>query len=273
MTQKYSTLLELFRNANRTVITAHNAYNGHYPENSIVGLRAATEIGVDIIEFDVRGTADNVLVLQHDPTLDRTSNGHGVIVEKKFHEIKDLNFSYFNFLPDFSGTKMKTPRFEKFPITKFEDVLSELSSRVFMNIQVYTQDTTDIKKICALYKEFNLYEKAYLTMGNFYYAEKVRKLDSEIDICITDRPTTIEKLYKFKDFGCRFVQPVRTDISHEFCEKCRELDMFANLYYSNSDEDNRHFIELGIQGILTDYPEILMQTIKDLQEEQLQKTY
>lgn len=257
-------LIELFRNAKRVIVTAHSGYIGRYPENSIVGLGKAVEAGTDIVEFDLRGTSDHVIVLQHDSSLERTSNGRGLLEDHTFNEIKNLNFSYYSYNMDCTGTKLENPRHSDFPITKFDTVLEELSLKTFMNIQVYTKDQTDLRNICGLFREYNMYERAYLTMINYTEAEKIRAIDSDIELCVLDRPTTINTLLKLKNFGCRYIQPRRPDITNEFCGKCRELDLFANLYYSNTDEDNRYFINLGIQGILTDYPDILLNTIENM---------
>jgi hypothetical protein len=65
-------------------------------------------------------------------------------------------------------------------------------------------------------------------------------------------------------FGCRFLQPHRRDVTPQLCRQIREMGSCANLFYSNTDQDNRRFIGYGIQGILTDAPDILVRTIKNL---------
>lgn len=58
-------------------ITAHRGASGYAPENTLASVKKALEIGVDRIEIDVQQTLDGVVVLLHDKTLDRTTNGKG----------------------------------------------------------------------------------------------------------------------------------------------------------------------------------------------------
>ena len=87
--------LENLYHEKETVVTAHRGSSGKYPENTILAFNEAIKIGADIIEFDLRGTTDDVPVVIHDTTIDRTSNGNGNIEEFSLAEIKKLNFSHW----------------------------------------------------------------------------------------------------------------------------------------------------------------------------------
>ena len=73
-----STLQALYADPDKVVITAHRGFSGQYPENTILAFEKALDLGVDLIEFDLYGSKDNVPVVLHDRTLDRTSNGTGL---------------------------------------------------------------------------------------------------------------------------------------------------------------------------------------------------
>ena len=72
-------------------VAAHRGFSEKYPENTMEAFRAAIEIGADEIETDVRVTADGELVLIHDATVDRTTNGTGRVCDKLLCEIKTLD--------------------------------------------------------------------------------------------------------------------------------------------------------------------------------------
>lgn len=72
----------------RTLIAAHRGSWRSAPENSLAALRAAIDEGADIVELDVRATCDGVLVLLHDPTLDRTSTARGRVADAHFSEVR-----------------------------------------------------------------------------------------------------------------------------------------------------------------------------------------
>jgi glycerophosphoryl diester phosphodiesterase len=73
------------------VRVAHRGASSHYPENTLLAFRQAIDQGVDALEIDVHRTADDELVVMHDPTLERTTNGHGNIRDRSLREIRQLN--------------------------------------------------------------------------------------------------------------------------------------------------------------------------------------
>lgn len=72
------------------LVTAHRGAHGDAPENSLQAIENAIELGVDIIEIDLRFTRDGVPILLHDTTLDRTTTGSGPVAERGFDEIRTL---------------------------------------------------------------------------------------------------------------------------------------------------------------------------------------
>lgn len=72
-------------------VAAHRGWSTKYPENTMPAFRAAMELGVDQLELDVRVTYDNELVVIHDATVDRTTNGTGKVCEKTLAELRALD--------------------------------------------------------------------------------------------------------------------------------------------------------------------------------------
>lgn len=72
-------------------VAAHRGWCEKYPENTMPAFQAAIDIGVDQIETDVRVTLDGELVLIHDATVNRTTNGVGKVCEKTFAELRALD--------------------------------------------------------------------------------------------------------------------------------------------------------------------------------------
>ncbi len=75
-----------------SIIVGHRGVAGTYPENTRVSVQAAINLGLSWVEVDVQPTKDNVLVVCHDHTIDRCSNGKGRIDEYTLTEIKLLEF-------------------------------------------------------------------------------------------------------------------------------------------------------------------------------------
>jgi glycerophosphoryl diester phosphodiesterase len=245
-------LEDLYRDPERVVVTAHRGFSGRYPENTLLAFARAAELGVDIIEFDLRGTRERVPVVIHDPTVERTSNGEGPVGELTLGALKRLDFS------GGGGHGQEIPT--------FEEALAEIPTSVGLNIQVKETDQRLLQSICGAFAGHGLYGRAYLTVSTFADAARVRALDPDIALCILERsrPLHEDLMLGMLEAGARFFQPHRRDVTPPLCAIIRRLGLRANMFYSNTDEDNRKYIGWGIRGILTDRPDILLETIAGL---------
>lgn len=72
-------------------VAAHRGWRTEYPENTMEAIKAAVELGVDQIETDIRVTKDGELVLMHDATVDRTTNGTGKVIDYTLAELRELD--------------------------------------------------------------------------------------------------------------------------------------------------------------------------------------
>lgn len=253
-------LNELYKNK-KVIITAHRGFSSKYPENSIIAFKKAVEVGTDLIEFDIRGTRENVPVILHDSVIDKISNGTGSSSEYLLKEIKQFDFSYNR-----NGQSGERWGSSPIRIATFKEALETIPANIGLNIQIKDTNPALLKEVCSLFHNYNLYNRAYLTMSTFQDAEQVKNLNSDIEVCILERkkPLTMEILKRMKEFGCRYLQPLRKDVNPELCRIIKEMGFHANMYYSNTDSDNRKYIAFGMQGILTDYPDILFTTIKSM---------
>jgi glycerophosphoryl diester phosphodiesterase len=91
----------------RPLALAHRGHSIAFPENTMAAFRAAVEAGVDGIESDVHLTADGHLVMLHDETLDRTTNGHGPVAERTLEEVLRLD-AWGRFGERFRGERVPT---------------------------------------------------------------------------------------------------------------------------------------------------------------------
>jgi glycerophosphoryl diester phosphodiesterase len=154
----------------------------------------------------------------------------------------------------------------KIEIPTFKEALETIPESMGLNIQIKEADLPLLEEVCRLFDLHDLYRRAYLTMSTFEDAEKLQKINERIELCILERKKTLDQelLKKMAAFGCAYLQPHRRDVTPELCAMIRETGFHANMFYSNTDEDNRRYIAWGMQGIMTDAPDILLETIKTL---------
>ncbi len=95
-----------FRETSCTII-GHRGTAGLAPENTLSSIKTALKFNPNEIEIDVQQTLDSTIILMHDITLDRTSNGTGLIKDKRYSEIKRLDAGSW-FSEDFKNKKVPT---------------------------------------------------------------------------------------------------------------------------------------------------------------------
>lgn len=231
------------------MITAHRGASYEFPENTLLSMQKAVEAGADMIEFDLRGTKDNIPVLLHDQTIDRTCDGSGMPEEFTLAELKKFNCSYF-----LQGERRCAPVCKDLQIPAFEEILEDLHGKVCMNIQVYAKNDETLKNICDLFKKYEMYDYGYFTITPDYI-ERVRAIDPGIEFCTTrgwkDRssPETLQ-ICKNQDH-CRFVQPVREFTTEEDFALIRSLGLRSNVFFSDDPQEMLQLKSMGAHGILT----------------------
>lgn len=100
------------------LVVGHRGAAGTVPENTLPSLQRALEVGADTVEVDIQCTADDRLVLRHDPTLERTTDGRGPVEEHTLEEVRSLDAGH-GFTPDdgrthpFRGEGIRVPTLEE----------------------------------------------------------------------------------------------------------------------------------------------------------------
>lgn len=258
-----ATLTQLFMDRSHFMITAHRGASFEFPENTLLSMEKAVEAGADMIEFDLRGTADDIPVLLHDETIDRTSNGKGKPEEYPLSELRKLNFSYY-----LQGMRRSAALYENMPIPTFEEILARFRGKISMNIQVYAKTDEVLKNICRLFKEYDMYEYGYFTIYP-ENIEKVRSIDKNIELCTTrgwetrSDPANI-RLCRESDH-CRFLQPVRKFSTKETFALIRELGMRSNVYFTDEPEEMIRLKEMGAEGILTNKAHLMCKARNEME--------
>ncbi|GFW37381.1 glycerophosphodiester phosphodiesterase 1 [Trichonephila clavipes] len=124
-------------NLNDLPVFAHRGGGHDAPENTIAAIREAKKNGADGIEVDLSFTKDNIAVLFHDETMERTTNGIGTLASKTFSEIREL---------DAASTHIYRDRFKGEKIATLEEGIEEclkLKMKLILDVKEY--DSRDSK--------------------------------------------------------------------------------------------------------------------------------
>ena len=238
---------------------AHRGASGNYPENTLLAFRKALEIGVDEIELDLYFTKDEHLVVMHDSTVDRTTDGAGAIADLTLAEIKALDAgSPFN--ERFQGERVPT----------WEESLALVQGKVRLNVHLKEGGHPAgryERKVAKALRDFQMVEASILACND----ESVG-IFAEIDPAIECRifrgnRTPEEYIQKSVEMGLRTMQPGRDITTRDFVQKAHAAGRILHVFYADTPEDMRAYIEIGIDGILTNYPERLKSILAETELE------
>lgn len=109
----------------KPMVVAHRGASGEAPENTLASFSLALDQGADAVEFDIHQTSDGKLIVMHDESLERTTNGSGMILQKTFSELKELDAGLWY------SQKYKGER-----IPSLEDAIGFIAPRGFALVEV-----------------------------------------------------------------------------------------------------------------------------------------
>ena len=243
---------------------AHRGGLGLSPENTIVSFQRAIKEGADILELDIRSTSDSMLVLLHDETVDRTTNGKGKISELTLKEAKKLNAGYRWTENDslsfpFRALNIKIPTFDEF-LTNFKDYK--------LNIEIKQHDKFIAKKLCDYLKENQIEDNVVIGSFNDEVLDEFRYHCP--DVATSPGRDEIRTFYGFSYLYLdKFYSP-KSDIyqlpeffgtthvlTKRFVNGIKQKNIPIFVWTVNDPDEMQRFIDLGVKGIITDYPDRL----------------
>jgi glycerophosphoryl diester phosphodiesterase len=172
--KKSSPREENFMRSKYMRVAAHRGFSEKYPENTMEAFRAAVDAGADEIETDVRVSADGELVLMHDETVDRTTDGTGKVCEMTLSELKKLDAGVKKGA-EFAGTKIPTLR-ELFELVKDHPTLTldiELKEYPTEGREALAFEVCD--RALAMIDEYGFTERCVVNSWNGKLNEYVRE--------------------------------------------------------------------------------------------------
>lgn len=250
---------------NRKVhIIAHRGAPIIAPENTLISFRKAVKLGATMIELDVHQTADSQLVVLHDETVHRTTNGRGKVGTLTADQIRALDAGSW-FSSDFAGERVPflAEVLDQFPDSIMLLVEIKYGSKVYLGIE---------QRVVNLIRSRYAERRVILKSFEDYVIETLAHIAPEIPrlkIFVWQIPyvgITIERGIGFGSVlntPAEYLQVFRTGMSESFLRRAQEKGYKVFVWGVHTEERMREYIEMGVDGIETDYPDVLLRVLSD----------
>ncbi len=252
----------------RPLVFAHRGGGGLFPENTLEAFKYSAEMGVDVLELDIHQTADGKLVVMHDATVDRTTDGSGKVSEMTLAELKKLDAG-FDFTTD--GGKTFPFRGKGITVPTLEEIFDALPGMTF-NVEPKQAAVSVVKPLCSLLREKN--KTGNVIVGSFrqeildaFRAEctevATSASPSEVSYFLTMYKTGLAESYTPPMQALQVPENVGylNVVSKDFVETAHKLNLKVHVWTVNEKEDMQRLLEMGVDGIMTDYPDRLLKLL------------
>lgn len=236
----------------RRGICAHRGASKSHPENTLTAFREAIRLGANQIEFDVNMTKDGHLVLMHDLTVDRTTDGSGRVADLTLSQIKRLDAGRWK-RPEFAGQRVPT----------LAEALDVMPLDVWLNIHL--KDSGELG--AAVAREIvsrKRTHQAFLACGHSA-AKAARRVDPKILICNMERQDSNTRYVDDTIArNCRFIQLLRGTASTEDMNRLKDAGVGINYCCTNDPAELKRLYGAGVEFPLVDDVATMIGAAEDL---------
>lgn len=254
----------------RPQVIAHRGASGAAPENTLAAFRLALEQGADVIETDVHASADGVPVLLHDVTLERTSNGKGNLMDKSLSELRALDAGSW-FGPAFAGEALPS----------LEDALKLINGKAIFLIEIKHGPKGMIypgleAAVADLIRRYDAVKWCIIQSFEPEVIDNMQRVAPELvchKLIVSPRrywPGYFDgKMRKGNPLDAQHVRAVNPNhraLYKAFIRQAHARKLEVHTWTVNSEADMQRCIELGVDGIITNYPDRLIRLLDDKRE-------
>jgi len=231
---------------------AHRGGGSLAPENTLAGMAAGMAAGADGVEFDVQRTADGHLVVFHDDDLRRICNVSGRIVTSTLAQLRELDAGRY-FGPQFAGELIPT----------LDEVLETLPANAFVNIEAkrfrFRSDGLEAG-IAEAFQRHSLAGRCIVSSFNPVLLWWLGRIDRTIPLGLLyapDLPAGLNRGWPRHLLRLAALHPYQGQVTPKQVQQARRRGQQINTWTVNEPAEMRRLIDLGVDGIITDRPDLL----------------
>jgi glycerophosphoryl diester phosphodiesterase len=243
------------------LVIAHRGDSDHRPENTLASFASALEVGATLVELDVQLTADGAVVVIHDPTLDRTTSGRGDVRKMTLAAVKSVSAGY----PDRFGEAWAGER-----VPTLAEVLSLVRERARVMIEVKADSVTDDAeagieaRTLEVVRRLDMADRVAIISFDHRALVRLRTLAPEVARGhLFGRTTPDQVLSAAGDAGCGIVMPHKSQVSADLARRVREAGLKLATWVVDEPDELRRLAPLGLYGVGSNCPGVLIQALAD----------
>lgn len=238
-------------------VTGHRGAKGHAPENTLAGLRKAVELGARWVEFDVKLTADNELVLFHDDKMNRTSDGKGPVAGMTLSNIRKLDAGRW-FSPDFTGE----------PVPTLDEAMEYLTAKgIGANVEVKASPRREAETGAAIARSlagrwFGGPAPMLISSFSADSLAAARQTAPQIPRGFLTLKFTRDWAAQLQQLDCATYHLLDRRFTEARTRAIREAGYRALAYTVNDPTRARELLSWGVESIITDYPDRILAAVR-----------
>jgi glycerophosphoryl diester phosphodiesterase len=250
------------------LVIAHRGGRGLWPENSLFAFERASALGVDMLEMDLQLSSDGELVVIHDTSLERTTNGEGPVATRSLDQLQALDAGY-RWTAD--GGESYPYRGQGIRIPSFAEVLERLPD-IPKVIEIKVPDVGMEAQLCAVLSANDQRER--VIVGSFYERSLQLFREQCPGVSTSAGPTSVRMLVALNWLGLGSLlspsyQALQIPEQHSglriasaaLLQTAQARGLNVQLWTINEQPAMRRLLDLGAQGLITDYPDRALQLL------------
>ena len=236
-------------------VFGHRGCSGTYPENTMLSFRKAVEAGVDGMEFDLHLTKDNRLVIIHDETIDRTSNGSGTVRDMTLAELRQYDFS-----ASFAG------KYGFCPIPTLEeyfDLVKDLPLVTNIELKTGVWEYPGIEQAAIdMIRAYHLEDRIIFSSFNHTTVERCKQLAPDIKCGFLTENWPYGYGAYTAAHGIECCHPPLRMLTEKTVTEMHGTGCEINTWTVNTEEDAKQLAAWGVDVLIGNYPEKMIDWIK-----------
>jgi glycerophosphoryl diester phosphodiesterase len=234
------------------LVISHAACKGHAPENTLAGIRAATELGVDAIEIDVHASRDGVPLLIHDETLERTTNGAGRVSDQTLDSLRALDAGA-GFGPRYAGERIPT----------LAEVLDVTRRSCLLVIEIKQRGIE--REVAEVVRRLDAADASMIWSFHADVVEAARTALPEVPVARLwggQTGTLAALLADTVRYGAQAVSVHHSAVDEALVRAARLRGLAVYTWTVDEPADQRRVGACGVAGICTNLPDVLAATMR-----------